>query len=253
MRARPAAIVTGGGAGFGRETCLALGGRGMPVGVVDINGDAAERTAAAVIAAGGEACAVSADVSDPAAVSAYVDAIEGRYGHIGALANNAAYEGVVAEVSEYPIDEFDRVLAVNVRGVFLGLQHVIPAIRRAGGGAIVNVSSQGGLRGVSQFSAYSASKHAVIGLSQTAALETASDGIRVNTVCPGPSDTRMMRDINTAVSLRGGEPSDMLERIPLGRYGEAEEVARTIAWLLLDAPPFLTGAVLSVDGGMTIA
>ena len=114
-------------------------------------------------------------------------------------------------------------------------------------------SSQAGLRGVSQFSAYAASKHAVIGLSQSAALETAPDGIRVNTACPGPSDTRMMRDINAAVLRQGGEPAEMLERIPLGRYGEPEEVARTIAWLLLDAPPFLTGAVLSVDGGMTIA
>ena len=212
-----AAIVTGGGGGFGRETCLALGARGLPVGVVDINGDAAEVTASAVIAAGGDALAIAADVSDPAAVAGYVEAIEGRYGHIGALANNAAYEGVVAAVPDYPIDEFDRVLAVNIRGVFLGLQYVIPAMRRAGGGAIVNVSSQGGLRGVSQFSAYSASKHAVIGLSQTAALETASDGIRINAVCPGPSDTRMMRDINAAVRLQGGEPSQMLERIPLGR------------------------------------
>ena len=252
MSAAPAAIVTGGGGGIGRAASVALASRGSRVLVVDLDGGRAEETVAAVTEAGGTASAAVADVTDPAAVAAYVGECERLYGGVDAFFNNAAYEGAIAEIAEYPLDEFERTMAVNVRGVFLGLQHVIPAMRRRGGGAIVNVSSQAGLRGVPGLSAYSASKHAVIGLTRGAALEVARDAIRVNCVCPGPTDTRMMRDIEEVVRGQGGDPSTFVERIPVGRYGRPEEIAALVAWLLLDAPAFLTGAVLPIDGGMTV-
>ena len=161
-------------------------------------------------------------------------------------------EHVAITLPDYPLEEFDRTMAVNVRGVFLGLRHVIPAMRRRGGGAIVNVSSQAGLRGVPELSAYSASKHAVIGLTRAAALENVREGISVNTVCPGPTDTRMMRAIEETVERQGGDPSGFAERIPIGRYGRPEEIAALVVWLLAEAPAFLTGAVLPIDGGMTV-
>jgi NAD(P)-dependent dehydrogenase (short-subunit alcohol dehydrogenase family) len=252
VRDTPAAIVTGGGGGIGRAASLALASRGARVLVVDLDGGRAEETAAAVAEEGGTASVAVADVTDPKAVAAYVGECERRYGGVDAFFNNAAYEGAIAEIAEYPLGEFERTMAVNVRGVFLGLQQVIPAMRRRGGGSIVNVSSQAGLRGVPNLSAYSASKHAVIGLTRAAALEVARDSIRVNAVCPGPTDTRMMRDIEEVVRSRGGDPSGFVERIPIGRYGRPEEIAALVAWLLLEAPPFLTGAVLPIDGGMTV-
>jgi 3alpha(or 20beta)-hydroxysteroid dehydrogenase len=252
VRAESAAIVTGGGGGIGRAASLALASGGARVLVVDLDGARAEETAAAVVEAGGTASAIVADVTDPEAVAAYVGECERRYGGVDAFFNNAGYEGAIAEIAEYPLDEFERTMAVNVRGVFLGLRQVIPAMRRRGGGSIVNVSSQAGLRGVPNLSAYSASKHAVIGLTRAAALEVAGDSICVNAVCPGPSDTRMMRDIEEVVRSRGGDPSGFVERIPVGRYGRPEEIAALVAWLLLESPPFLTGAVVPIDGGMTV-
>ena len=245
------AIVTGAAGGIGRAAALALAARGASVLSVDLDEAGAEQTAAAVTEAGGTASAVRADVTDPEAVAGYVAECERRYGGVDAFFNNAGYEGAIAAIPDYPLDEFERTMAVNVRGVFLGLKHVIPAMRRRGGGSIVNVSSQAGLRGVPNLSAYSASKHAVIGLTRGAALEVAPD-IRVNCVCPGPTDTRMMRDIEDVVRGQGGDPSAFVERIPVGRYGRPEEIAELVAWVLLDAPPFLTGAVLPIDGGMTV-
>jgi NAD(P)-dependent dehydrogenase (short-subunit alcohol dehydrogenase family) len=251
MKNGPVAIVTGAAGGIGGATSLALAARGATVLAVDVDEIGAERSASAVVAAGGTAAAVRADVTDPDAVAAYVEECERRYGGVDAFFNNAAYEGAIAGIPDYPLEEYERTMAVNVRGVFLGLKHVIPAMQRRGGGSIVNVSSQAGLRGVPNLCAYSASKHAVIGLTRGAALEVAPD-IRVNCVCPGPTDTRMMRDIEAVVRGQGGDPSTFVERIPAGRYGRPEEIAELVAWVLLDAPPFLTGAVLPIDGGMTV-
>ena len=244
--------MTGAAGGIGRATTVALAARGTSVLAVDLDEAGAAAAAAAAEEAGGTASALGADVTDPQAVAGYVAECERRYGGIDAFFNNAAYEGAIAEIPDYPLDEFDRTMAVNVRGVFLGLRAVIPAMRRRGGGAIVNVSSQAGLRGVPNLSAYSASKHAVIGLTRGAALEVARDSIRVNCVCPGPTDTRMMRSIEDVVRSRGGDPSTFVDRIPVGRYGKPEEIAELVAWALVDAPSFLTGAVLSIDGGMTV-
>jgi NAD(P)-dependent dehydrogenase (short-subunit alcohol dehydrogenase family) len=247
-----AAVVTGGGGAIGRATAVELGRRGFAVLVVDLDGELAEEAVRVVEAEGGRAAPVAADVSDRKAVERYVQACTERFGGIDAFFNNAAYAGPIAPLTEYPLDAFDRAMAVNVRGVFLGLQAVIPAMRERGGGTILNTSSQAGLRGVTNLCGYSASKHAVIGLSKGAALEVADDGIRVNALAPGPTDTRMMRDIDAEIARQGGDPDAFRARMPVGRYGTAEEIASLAAWVLADAPPFLTGATLSIDGGLTV-
>ncbi len=246
----PAAIVTGGAGAIGGAACDGLAARGHAVLVVDVDEAAAQATADRITAAGGTASAIGADVSDDAAVAAYVEACVTRHGPPVAFFNNAAIEGAIAPIEDYPLDMFDRVLSVNVRGVFLGLRHVIPAMRAAGGGRIVNTASQAGIRGVGGLSGYSASKHAVVGLSRGAALETAPD-IAVNCLAPGPTATRMMEDIERTVRDQGGDPSGFVDRIPAGRYGQPTEIATAAVWLLTDAPAFLTGAVVPVDGAMT--
>jgi 3alpha(or 20beta)-hydroxysteroid dehydrogenase len=247
-----AAVVTGGGGAIGRATAVELGRRGFAVLVVDIDGALAGEAVSAVEAAGGQAASAVADVSEPEAVERYVASCHERFGGIDAFFNNAAYAGPIAPLTEYPLDAFERALAVNVRGVFLGLRAVIPAMRRRGGGAILNTSSQAGLRGVTDLCGYSASKHAVIGLSKAAALEVAGEGIRVNALAPGPTDTRMMREIDAEIIRQGGDPDAFRARMPVGRYGTAEEIASLAAWVLAEGPPFLTGATLSIDGGLTV-
>lgn len=252
QNAERAAVITGGGGAIGRHTALELISRGFAVVVAEIDEALARGTMEAVKAAGGAGVAVTVDVSDDAGVAACVSTCEDRFGGLDAFFNNAAMGGAIAPIVEYPLETFDRVLAVNVRGVMLGMRHAIPAMRRRGGGSIVNVASQAGLRGVPQLSAYSASKHAVIGLTRCASLEVATEGIRVNAVAPGPTDTAMMSAIEDEVRDQGGDPSVFVDNIPVGRYGRPEEIATVVAWLLADAPPFLTGAVLPIDGGMTV-
>lgn len=250
MNARRAAIVTGGGGGIGGATARLLAERGFAVLVVDLNAAGAAQVVEAITATGGEASALAGDVSDPQFAPAYVETCQERYGPPAAFFNNAGYEGRIAPITEYPIEEFERTFTVNVRGVFLGLKHVIPAMRAGGGGAVLNTASQAGVRGVANLSAYCASKHAVVGLSRAAALEEAP-WIRVNALAPGPTNTRMMHEIEAAVAAEGGDPSSFTQRIPMGRYAHPNEIAQFAAWILAESPPFLTGAVLPIDGGMT--
>jgi 3alpha(or 20beta)-hydroxysteroid dehydrogenase len=246
------AIVTGGGGEIGGSAARHLAARGLRVLVVDLDGERATSTVRAIEAAGGTAAAHAADVSDQEAVEEYVRACEERFGVPHAFFNNAALEGAISEMESYPVDVFDRTIAVNLRGVFLGLRSVIPAMRKGGaGGSILNTASQAGVRGVPGLAGYVASKHGVVGLSQSAAIELAGEGICVNCLCPGPTATRMMRDIEQTVRDQGGDPASFVDRIPAGRYGEPEELGSFAAWVLTDAPAFLTGAVLTVDGGMT--
>jgi len=247
-----AAIVTGGGSGIGEATARLLAERGFGVLVVDADRERAVQTVDGIAAAGGHAAALVGDVSRPEVAAAYVRACVERFGPPTAFFNNAGYEGLIAPLAEYPLQEFERTLAVNVRGVFLGLQNVIPAMRAGGGGTILNTASQAGVRGVANLSAYCASKHAVVGLSRAAALEEAP-WIRINALAPGPTDTRMMQSIDEAFRAQGGDPSTFAQRIPMGRYAHVNEVAQFAVWLLTEAPPFLTGAVLPIDGGLTTA
>ena len=245
------AVITGGAGGIGAATAERLSARGLAVLIVDRDAEAAEAVAARLRAAGGIASAFAADVSREEDVAGYVACALERYGRIDAFFNNAGIEGAIGNVEAYPVAEFDRVVAVNLRGTFLGLHHVVPVMRAQGGGAILNTASQAGVRGVPGLSAYVATKHAVVGLSQGVALEVAAAGIRVNCLCPGPTETRMMDDIKAAVQAAGGDPASFVTRMPVGRFGEPGEIADVAAWALTEAPGFMTGAVLTVDGAMT--
>lgn len=241
-------MITGGAGGIGAATAERLAARGFAVLVVDRDLAAAEAVAQRL---GDQASAVAADVASEGDVAGYVAAAVERHGRIDAFFNNAGVEGAIAGVEDYPTETFDQVLAVNLRGAFLGLKHVVPVMRAQGEGAILNTASQAGVRGVPGLSAYVASKHAVVGLSQGVALEVAAAGIRVNCLCPGPTNTRMMEDIKVAVRAAGGDPQNFVDRMPVGRFGEPGEIADVAAWALADAPAFMTGAVLTVDGAMT--
>lgn len=247
------AVVTGAAGGIGRATCERLASEGARVVAVDLRPEDLDAVVGAVAAHGAEAHAVVADVSVAADVARYVDEGVRRFGGIDLLVNNAGIEGVVRPLEDYPEDVFDRVMAVNVRGVFLGLKHVQPAMKARGGGAIVNLASVAGITGNALISAYVASKHAVVGLTRSAATSYPAAGIRVNAVLPAPIETRMMRSLEEG--FMPGQPETlkqaMATQIPLGRYGEPAEVAAVIAFLLSDDAHYVNGSLYTVDGGMT--
>jgi NAD(P)-dependent dehydrogenase (short-subunit alcohol dehydrogenase family) len=195
---------------------------------------------------------VAADVTDEAQVRQYVAAAGAAFGGLDALINNAGIEGPVRPITDTDVDHFDRVLAVNVRGVFLGMKHAAPAIAARGGGAIVNTASVAGLGGTQGIVAYGASKHAVIGMTKTAALEFAPMKIRVNAVCPSPVETRMMRSLEAGLNPDDPEAvhAAIAMSIPLGRYGEPSDVAALMCFLCSDDASFLSGAAIPIDGAM---
>lgn len=245
------ALVTGGGGGIGRAMCLEFARAGARVAVVDLNRELGEETAALVRREGGEARFLAADVTRAADVAAYVQGTVAAFGRIDAFLNNAGIEGSVHSVHEYPEEMFDRVLAVNVKGVFLGLKYVVPVMLAQQSGAIVNTSSGAGLIGFPGMVAYIASKHAVLGITKTAALELASRGIRVNAICPGAVNTRMMRSLEAQVSP--DDPEALMKQLkaqtPDGRYAEPEEIARTALFLCSDLAAHIVGQRVVVDGG----
>jgi NAD(P)-dependent dehydrogenase (short-subunit alcohol dehydrogenase family) len=226
------ALVTGGASGIGAATVALLRARGAVVVAADLRpGDGDE----------------ALDVTDEAAVDALVDAIVERHGRLDLAANVAGTPGVYAEVADAATDDWRATMAVNLDGLFFCLRAELRAMRHAGRGAIVNVASSAGRMGVPGLSAYSASKHAVLGLTRSAALEVARHGIRVNAVCPGSVRTPMLR------GFVGGD-EDLLEkmgrRAPMGRLGEPEEIAEAVVWLLSDAARFVTGDAIAPDGGV---
>jgi NAD(P)-dependent dehydrogenase (short-subunit alcohol dehydrogenase family) len=221
--------------------------------LVDLAAAPLDAAVAAVESAGGAALAVEGDVTHAADVERYATLAVGRFGGIDCLFNNAGIEGVVRPLTEYPEDVFDRVIAVNLKGVWLGMKHVAPAMRERGGGAIVNTASTAGLRGSARIIAYVASKHAVVGLTRAAALELTADGIRVNAVCPAPIETRMMRALEAGIDPADPEAvhRQLAGRNPLGRYGEPEEVAALVTFLCSADASYITGGIYPLDGGWT--
>jgi NAD(P)-dependent dehydrogenase (short-subunit alcohol dehydrogenase family) len=247
------ALVTGAANGIGRATALAFSGAGAKLVLVDRDAAAGEATAGAIRQQGGDCRFVAADVTRSADVQAYVKAALDAFGRIDCFYNNAGIEGAVAHTAEYDEAVFDAVIGVNVKGVFLGLRHVLPVMLRQKSGAVVNTASVAGLVATPGMPAYVASKHAVIGLTKTAAGEVARAGVRVNAVCPGPVDTRMIHALES--QLNPANPQAVGERyrnaIPSGRYTAPEEIANVVLFLCSDLAANVTGAQWVVDGGRT--
>ncbi len=248
-------LITGGAGGIGQAAARQFTSEGARVVLVDLDESALQ---SAVQSLGEDmASYVVADVTQPEQVQSYVNAAVERWGGIDVFLANAGIEGTLSPILDYPIEIFDQVMAVNVRGVWLGLKYVIPVMRDRGGGSIVITSSTAGIGGSAGISAYVTSKHAVIGLMRTAALECAPLGIRVNTVNPAPIETRMMRSMeemrvaaadSSAVTVQQTKEATAA-RIPLQRYGSPEEVAKLMLFLASDDSSFCTGGVYMVDGG----
>jgi len=247
------ALVTGGGNGIGRAACLEFARAGARVAAVDIDLAAAEKTAADIRALGRPALAVQADVSQSAQVRGYVQQTLDQFGRIDCFFNNAGTEGRAAPLAEYDEAVWDRVISVNLKGVFLGLRHVLPVMLAQQRGAIVNTASVAGTVGAPTLAAYSASKHGIIGLTRTAAGEVGKQGVRVNAICPGPINTRMVRSL--AEMINPQDPDSVakfnVSRNPMGRYGEPEEVARIVVFLCSDASDYVNGVAWLIDGGRT--
>lgn len=240
------AIVTGAGGTIGSVVTSRLAAEGAKVLAVDVDATAAQTTAEA---AGARVQPFAADVSSSTDVAAYVAAArELGDGEIHAFFNNAGIEGPVAPIEDYDEEHFDRVLAVNVRGVFLGLKLVTPHMPR--GGSVVNTASAAGLKGFAALSGYNASKHAVIGLTRTAALELADRGVRVNAIAPGPVEGRMMETIEAGVDVEDAHAA-FVATVPFGRYVKPEEISNSVAYLLSPEASFVTGTAFSNDGGQT--
>jgi glucose 1-dehydrogenase len=242
------AIVTGGAGGMGRATALAFAAAGAKVAVSDITADAGEETAAMVRDAGGDAVFVQTDVADSGSVVHLVDETVSRFGALHCAVNAAAIELERVRLHELDDEVFDRIIAVNLRSVYLCMKYEVRAmLAGAAGGAIVNIASTNSFRPQPHQSAYTASKHGVLGMTKNAAVDYAGDGIRINAVCPGAIDTPMLR---AAMERRGRDPQDTANRLSLfGRFGTPEEIAQACLWLCSDDSSFTTGHALAVDGG----
>lgn len=244
------AIITGAAAGIGKATAELFVKHGAQVMLVDINADELQQTASAFNQS--DVQWIAADVADEAAVKDYVAQTVAHFGRVDVFFNNAGIEGKMGPISEQSLENFDRVMAVNVRGAFLGLKYVLKEMQKQGSGSIINMSSVAGLDGTATASPYVTSKHAVTGLSKCAALEVAAQNIRVNSVHPSPINTRMMRSIEELFNPgHAEEAKKKLERgVPMQRYGESAEVANLVLFLASDESSFITGSQYRVDGGM---
>jgi NAD(P)-dependent dehydrogenase (short-subunit alcohol dehydrogenase family) len=240
-------LVTGGASGIGRASAEAFARLGASVMVADRDEVHGDVVVAAIRAAGGEARFVRVDVAEPDQIRAMVDAVEEEYGRLDVAVNNAGMPGTYKAFSDQLLDDWQRTLAVNLTGVFLSMQAEIPAMLDVGRGAIVNVSSAAGLMGFANLPAYVASKHGVIGLTKSVALEYARQDIRINAVCPGNIHTPML------LGFAGGDEETlqgMGKLTPMGRLGTPAEIAESIVWLCSDAASYVTGHAMAVDGGV---
>jgi NAD(P)-dependent dehydrogenase (short-subunit alcohol dehydrogenase family) len=241
------ALVTGGGSGIGRATALVFAREGAKVVVADVVVEGGEETVRLVKQAGGEAVFVKADMAKAADVEAMVKKAVETYGRLDCAHNNAGVEGATGKTADYVEADWDRVIAINLTGVWLCMKYEIAQMLKQGGGAVVNTASDAGLLGVPQMPAYVASKHGVVGLTKTAALEYAKSGIRVNAVCPGVIKTPMVERIT---GQRPGRAERMAAVEPVGRMGKPEEIAEAVVWLCSEAASFVTGLPMPVDGGI---
>jgi NAD(P)-dependent dehydrogenase (short-subunit alcohol dehydrogenase family) len=244
------ALVTGAASGMGLATARAFGEAGAAVVMADFREDVVKAEAQKLIAAGHKAIAVRCDVSDDAQVEAMVDRTVAEFGRLDAAFNNAGVMARIAPTADSTREDWDRVIGINLRGVWSCMKHELRQMERQGGGAIVNNASVGALTGNPGIGPYIASKHGVVGLTRTAALEYVKHGIRVNAVNPGLIDTQVARDV-----VSGDEEAyaEIAKHVPIGRAGRPEEIASAVLWLCSPGASYVIGHALTIDGGMTVA
>lgn len=242
------ALVTGGASGMGLSTVQAFAEAGAAVAIADVNGAAAERAAADLVAAGHQAIAIACDVADEAQVAAMVARTVERFGRLDAAFNSAGIQAPATDMADERGEDFDRVMGVNLKGVWASMKHELRQMRTQGSGAIVNCSSLGGLVGNPGRAAYHATKHGVIGLTRSAAIEYAPRGININAICPGTIDTPMVSNMISSGNL---DLASCLRAMPSGRLGTGAEIADSVLWLCSPGAAFVVGVALPVDGGWT--
>jgi len=240
--------VTGGGIGIGRATAVAFAREGAKVVIGNRNAERGEEVVKAIEDDGGEASFLRTDVATEGDVQALVEHAVSTYGRLDAAFNNAGVEGLIAPLAGQTPENFDYVMGINVKGVWLSMKYEIPQMLKAGGGVIVNNSSVAGLIGFPGAGIYCASKHAVMGLTKTAALEYSAEGVRVNAINPAVIDTSMADRLADSMGMA---KKDLSSLHPIGRIGTPDEVANTVLWLCSDKSSFVTGVNLCIDGGFT--
>ena len=247
------AVITGAASGIGLAIAQRLGSLGASIVAVDVQADAVQACARAIESSGGSAIGITADVTSRVAVQSYLQAAVDAYGGIDCFFNNAGILGPVGPFVDYADEQFDRILAVNVKATWLGMKLAAPLLIARGGGAIVNTASIAGLRASPGLLAYGLTKHAVVGMTRSAAAELAAHGVRVNAICPSPIDTPMGQLLDTGYNPT--DPAAFHERtqgrIPMARYGTAHEVANLAIFLCSPEASYITGGIYPVDGGMT--
>lgn len=246
--ANKVALVTGAASGMGLATAQAFAREGAAVVLVDINESAVRTAAEQLVAAGHQAIGLACDVTDEGQVKTMIEQTVSVFGRLDAAFNNAGVQSLAVETADATSEEFDRVNAINLRSVWLCMKYELLQMRRQGSGAIVNNSSIGGLIGIPGRAIYHATKHGVIGMTKSAALEYAARGININAVCPGAIETPMVAD------MIAKEPETMKEitkEQPIGRLGRPEEIASAVLWLCSPGASFVVGHALAVDGGYT--
>ncbi len=237
------AIITGGGSGFGREVALKLAKKGAKISVVDISKENGEETVRLCKELGGDAIFIQADVSKVEDVKSYVAQTVDHFGKIDLFFNNAGISGSGVRTIECSVEEFHDIVGVNLNGAFYGMKFVINEMLKTGGGVIVNTASLGGLVGIPTLGVYSATKHAIVGLTKAIAGEYGRENIRINAIAPGTNETPMVKAYpKEAIKA-------MAEAVPMGRLGQPHEVADVVAFLLSDESSYIHGAVVSIDGG----
>ena len=240
------AFITGAASGIGRAAAVAFAAEGARIAVLDRTEDALADTVAAVKAAGGEVLVIACDVSDPDQVEAAVALTVELFGRLDVAFNNAGVENEAAPVHEIDLAEWDRILGINLRGTFTCMKHELAQMVAQGSGVVINTSSGAGIRGVAGGAAYAASKHAIIGLTRSAALDYATQNIRVNAVLPGNIETPMMDRFTS------GDIQKAIDLEPVGRLGKPEEIAEAVLWMASDLGGFVTGAATVIDGGWSL-
>lgn len=242
------ALVTGAAKGMGLATARAFAENGASVVLADIDGDLAAQEVKRIVAAGGAAIGTACDVADETQVAAMIDLAVAEYGRLDMAFNNAGIQVPPSDAADEPLANFERVTAVNQRGVWACMKHELRVMRSQGSGAIVNCSSLGGLVGLPGRAAYHGTKHAVIGMTKSAGVEYAPRGIRINAICPGTIDTPM---VQAMLEGQSDAMAEIMKQQPIGRLGRSEEIAAAVLWLCSPAASFVIGAALPVDGGFT--